>query len=1111
MLTVTLNMYPVFILVMTLYKLFSCICHQTNALMVLNFYNIHCFLVILLILLQAGDIETNPGPENVHDLSILHLNIRSIRSKLDFIIDNFSDFNILCFSETHLDANFPSEMLFLSNSYSVPYRKDRTNHGGGVMAYVNSNLLHVRRPELEIFCEESLWIEVKVKNELYLIGLFYSPSTADTQFFNNLDLNIEKALELSKNLIIVGDLNEDLLNPNFHNLKDVLMINSMTNVITEPTRIHAILDPIIIPDDLPFLDSGSLTVPANISDHKATYISLPFQYDTEGAFNRLIFLYKKANFTLLKQKILNYDWSCLTEGTLDEACSRFNDTFLEFVNSCIPSKNVLIRPNDKPWYDSEIRRVSRKRDRLKRKFNKSGNANTLVRYKFFRNKVNNLKRHAKEQFYNNLEFSISDFHTNDKKQFWKVVRHFVKSNSSSASIPPLNSFPVTGQNEFCFSSDDKAELLNEYFTSISTVNDENVELPDFEYKCQSQLSSIVCTPQEVATLIELLNPNKATGPDGISNKMLKSVANEISVPLSILFNRSFREGKFAEIYKYSNVIPLPKKGDNSDPSTFRPVSLLSNVGKLQERIAFKHIYNFLHENDLLYKYQSGFLPNHSTTFQLIDIYHHICQTFDNNQFSCMVFLDVSKAFDRVWHKGLVFKLRQNGIAGELLEWITDYLNDRKQKVIIRNSSSGLRRVNAGVPQGSVLGPLLFLIYINDISDSLLSLTRLFADDSSLFCAAATLKDIEGIINHDLLMLVNWASQWLIKFNPLKTEVMIFTLKHIESLPNIIFDGTPVKFVTDHKHLGLTFSSNGKWHSHIENIKNSASKVVGIMRKLKYTFSRVALNQIYLSYLLPIIEYSCVVWDGCTIEDINSLQKIQNEAARIVTGLTRSVSLDNLYRECGWVSLLERRRQQKLVLMYKSINGLVPAYISDIIPPLVGEANAYNLRNQANITVPFCRTEISRKSCIPSSISAWNSLDVVIRNSPSLDSFKYQLKRRQNNTKVPLHYRIGNRYLSALHARIRNNCSNLRLDLFINHLSPSFTCSCSDEAEDAAHYLFRCSHFINERVILFQSTRAFHPLNINILLFGDDNLSIEDNTIIFTAVQTFIKDTRRFAN
>ena len=291
----------------------------------------------------------------------------------------------------------------------------------------------------------------------------------------------------------------------------------------------------------------------------------------------------------------------------------------------------------------------------------------------------------------------------------------------------------------------------------------------------------------------------------------------------------------------------------------------------------------------------------------------------------------------MWHKGLIFKLKQNGIDGDLLKWISDYLSDRKQNVVIRNTSSSLMRVEARVPQGSVLGPLLFLVYINDIAESLLSLTRLFADDSSLFYSAATIKDIEGIINHDLRMLVSLAAQWLINFNPLKTEVMLFTLRFIESLPNIIF-------VTEHKHLGLTFSSNRQWHCHIENIIKSASKVICIMRKLRFTFSRVALNQIYLSYLLQIIEYPCVVWDGCTVQDINSLQKLQNEAARIVTGLTRSVSLDNIYRECGWVSLAERRRQQKLIFMYKSINGPVPTYVSDLIPPSVGEISTYTLRN-----------------------------------------------------------------------------------------------------------------------------------------------------------------------
>ena len=195
-----------------------------------------------------------------------------------------------------------------------------------------------------------------------------------------------------------------------------------------------------------------------------------------------------------------------------------------------------------------------------------------------------------------------------------------------------------------------------------------------------------------------------------------------------------------------------------------------------------------------------------------------------------VFCDVSKAFDRVWHKGLIFKLKQLG-----LQWVSDYLSDGKQKVVIRNCPSSLRSVNAGVRQGSVLGPLLFLVFLNDISESLLSLTRLFADDSSLFYSATNINGIEGIINHDLRILVRWAAKWLINFNPLKTEAILFTLRLLEHLPNITFDGTPIRFVEEHKHLGLTLSSNGQWHSHIDNIITSASRVLGIMRKLKFSF------------------------------------------------------------------------------------------------------------------------------------------------------------------------------------------------------------------------------------------------------------------------------------
>ena len=1076
-----------------------------------SLHNAYFTIVLLLLLLQSGDIETNPGSStsNHGSLSILHSNIRSIRNKLDFIKDFFFDFNILCFTETHLDPNVLTESIMFEH-FDSPYRKDRTNHGGGVLVYLSNDLFHKRKPELEVFCDESIWVEIKARNESVLLGVFYSPRTSDANFLYGLNRNIEKALEISTNVIVLGDLNEDLLNPNVHGLKDVMILNSLVNVVSDPTRINALLDPIIINDDLTFLDAGTIKVPAHISDHSATFITLPFQYEPKSPYTRTVWSYNQADFNALNTTIRNFDWSCLLHGSVHEASNLFNDIFLEMVKTCIPSKKVTVRPDDKPWYNSEIRRTSRKRDRLKSKAIKTGKISDWNSYKKLRNKVNNQKKQAKEIFFNNLELSITDFHKNDKRKFWQVVRHFVKNNDSSTTIPPLVSSSPLGGNKFHFTDKEKAECLNDYFASISNVDDQNTALPPFFRKSPNSLSNISCTAEEVELLVQTLNPNKANGLDGISNRMLRAVSKTISEPLAVLFNRSFSEGIFPEAWKMAGRIPIPKKGDKTLPSNYRPIALLSNISKIQERIAFKNLYNHLRDNNLLYKYQSGFLPNHSTVFQLIDIYHNICQSFDNHQFSCMVFCDISKAFDRVWHKGLIYKLKQHGIEGDFLKWLTDYLNGRQQKVIIRGCTSTFKVIQAGVPQGSVLGPLLFLIYVNDIADSLLSLTRLFADDSSLFYSASSLDDIQGLINHDLILLSQWAKQWLVTFNPSKTEAILFTLRNFDHMPVLKFENTHIKFVESHKHLGLTLSYDGKWTDHIHNVKTSAAKVLGIMRKLKFSFSRNALNQIYFSYLLPVLEYACIVWDGCAAHNSDILDKIQNEAARIVTGLTRSVSLNKLYKECGWLSLAERRRQQKLSFMFKAHSDLLPSYISDLMPPLVRNISNYPLRNMNNYSVPFARTEIFKKSCIPSAITLWNAADNSLKDSNTLHSFKYQMKKPfAINSKVPSYYASGNRRLSVLHARIRNNCSNLNLDLFNNFLRPDPTCSCQVEPENAEHYFLRCHKHTIQRLVLFNSLRNFLPLRLEILLYGNPNLTDAENKIIFESVHIFIKNSNRF--
>ena len=197
-----------------------------------------------------------------------------------------------------------------------------------------------------------------------------------------------------------------------------------------------------------------------------------------------------------------------------------------------------------------------------------------------------------------------------------------------------------------------------------------------------------------------------------------------------------------------------------------------------------------------------------------------------------------------------------------------------------------------------MGPLLFFVYVNDIADNLLSLVRLFADESSLFFSASNLRDIEGVINHDLGLISAWAKKWLVDFNPIKTIAMLITLKPLDFLLLLDFNNTIINFVESHKHLGKTLAYKGQWHTHIETILNSAYKMLGIMRKLKYRFSRQALNEMYVSYVRPLLEYSSIVWDGCPEQDKTALDRLQNEAARIGTGLTKSTAIVNLYKVSG---------------------------------------------------------------------------------------------------------------------------------------------------------------------------------------------------------------------
>ena len=299
------------------------------------------------------------------------------------------------------------------------------------------------------------------------------------------------------------------------------------------------------------------------------------------------------------------------------------------------------------------------------------------------------------------------------------------------------------------------------------------------------------------------------------------------------------------------------------------------MGKVLEKIVHKHVFNFFRDYNIITSFQSGFIPGDSTVNQLTDIYNTFCKALDEGKEVRAIFCDISKAFDRVWHKGLLFKLNSVGICGSLLSWFTDYLDSRKQRVVLPGVNSNWSSLKSGVPQGSILGPLLFLLYINDIVENINSSIRLFADDTSLYIIVDDPIEAASQLNSDIEKVHEWATKWLVTYNPTKSESIIFSRKRNKPLhPPIVMDQKQINEVSSHKHLGVFLSNDCTWHEHMEYIKSKAWKRINIMRKLKFILDRRSLQTIYLTFIRPLLEYANVVWDNCTLYEVNELEKIQ---------------------------------------------------------------------------------------------------------------------------------------------------------------------------------------------------------------------------------------------
>ncbi len=457
-------------------------------------------------------------------------------------------------------------------------------------------------------------------------------------------------------------------------------------------------------------------------------------------------------------------------------------------------------------------------------------------------------------------------------------------------------------------SDDqqKAEKFNNFFLKNSNIDDSHAHIPPTNDNSDSTLSNIHVKTQDVADLLKCLNVSKATGPDIISHSMLKMAGDIIAPSLQRLFNLSLQKAVFPQSWKRANVVPIYKKNEKSIPDNYRPVSLLSCVSKLFERCVFKYVFNFLRDTHAISIKQSGFKPGDSTVYQLTYLYHIFAEALDRQKELRIVFCDISKAFDRVWHPGLLNKLLKTGISGTLYKWFENYLTNREQRVVINGQCSSWGKINSGVPQGSVLGPLLFLIFINDVTEVVKSSEiRLFADDTILYLFVDNPITSAVALDEDLKSLDEWANKWLIKFSPSKTKTMLVSKKKkILSHPKLSMGETNLDEVKSHKHLGLILSHDLSWSEHIEDLATRASQSLEILNALKHKLDRATLEKLYIAFVRSKLEYSCITWDNCSNQLSDMLENINYRAAKIISGAIHRTSHNIVYGELGWESLKE---------------------------------------------------------------------------------------------------------------------------------------------------------------------------------------------------------------
>lgn len=919
---------------------------------------------------------------NQDHLNICHINVQSICAR------NFSKFyelksvllnsklDIICMTESWLSDKITDQMIAIEG-YKI-IRNDRNRHGGGICVYYRDTL-SCRIVNKSIYdadygrqITEFLLLDFRHANENFLLAVYYNPPNLNCA--DILKSHFENFSVKYNSTYFIGDFNTNLLYNSYRlqHLREVVSNFCYSFINSEPTYFYSsgcsLLDLFITDSPHMVLKNDQISLPG-VSHHDMIIFSLNYSLSKTSDSTVQFRNYERINFAELQNAFYDFAWgdfySIDNPNVLLDFFMR-NLTYLH--DRFVPLKSMRIK-HENCWFNSDIERAMLNRDLAYRTWKSSKLDSDKVNYKILRNRTNFLIRKAKSTH------DRKKFNTNlPSKQLWNNVKKLGLKDDNRCS----NSIDIS------------SEQINDFFVSNFTMDDSTI--PTFA-ACPNGFTFKPFLDYEIINSVFSIKSN-AFGLDGVPIKFIQIMLPLILPLIKHLFHSIIKTSIYPQGWKTVKVIPIKKKGNSSAIANLRPISILSALSKVFEKLINTQISSFINDLNLLHPYQSGFRKNHSTETALLKVHDDIALTLDKKGIAILLLIDFAKAFDRVSHRKLVNKLRSDFLFSEsAAKLIESYLIHRSQAVFCNGILSTFQNIGSGVPQGSILGPLLFSLFINNLPLVLEHCSiHLFADDVQIYFCSDSVFDLSVIrnkINKDLSNIYKWSQHNLLPINQSKTKAIIFSkLRSSIVCPALLFGNEQVEFVNRVNNLGVIFTSDLDWDAHINS---QCGKIFGVLKRLNLVtrhFDSATKTRLFKSLIFPHFIYGDFVYTNASAAAINKLRIALNACIRYVYNLSRYSRVTHLQKSLIGCPFAQFYRFRSCCTIQKIIFTKKPNYLLSKLRP-------FRQTRTLNYLLPHFNSSYYSQSMFARGIVFWNSLPVSTKSCTTIVSFKQSLLEELN--------------------------------------------------------------------------------------------------------------------